>query len=203
MWRDVGRLAALLGVVVLAYTGAVRLFSPDDLFGWLSTLLSTVLSVFSALVVGLALFRYQTRQADRKKTADLAGLLETELSEVMEDLVTRRTRVPTEGDVSAFIPSNVKVEPHYAHPLIVEEAARSGLFGREQMSLMLSLARAMRAHNLRVSEALALLPNAGKNNEQYAEAGRAVRRSEECIVDLCGKLLDGVRGANPVRDDGG
>ena len=72
-WRDIGRLATVLGVALIVYTVAVALASPDQLFDWLNTLVATVLSVFSALVVGLVLLRLQTKEADAKKREELAG----------------------------------------------------------------------------------------------------------------------------------
>ena len=56
LWREIGRTAKIMAGVVAVYTIAVALASPEQLLGWFNTLLSTVLSVFSALVIGLALF---------------------------------------------------------------------------------------------------------------------------------------------------
>lgn len=67
VWHEIGRTAAVISVVVALYTVGVALASLDQLLGWLNTLFSTILSVFSALVIGLALFRYQIRETDRKK----------------------------------------------------------------------------------------------------------------------------------------
>lgn len=93
-WRDIGRLATVLGVALIVYTVAVALSSPDQLFDWLNTLVATVLSVFSALVVGLVLFRFQTKEADAKKREELAALLEVELAELEREFMASRTVVP-------------------------------------------------------------------------------------------------------------
>ncbi len=55
--------AALVGV----YTLVVWLVSPGDLIGWFSTLVSTVASVWAALLIGLILFQHQTQETDCKK----------------------------------------------------------------------------------------------------------------------------------------
>jgi hypothetical protein len=72
LWSEIGRYAGVLSVAVALYTLGVALASLDQLLAWLDTLFSTILSVFSALVIGLTLFRYQTRETDRKKREDLA-----------------------------------------------------------------------------------------------------------------------------------
>jgi len=90
-------------------------------------LLSTILSVFSALVIGLVLFRYQTRETNRNKREDLAALLETELRELRRGLLGSRTFMPGEAlkerRPSAF--HEIRLSIHHPHPLVIEEAARS------------------------------------------------------------------------------
>src|SRR5215208_7218743 len=93
-WRDIGRLAAVLGVALVLYTVGVALASLGQLLGWLNTLMATALSVFSALVVGLVLFRLQTKESDVKKREELAALLEVELAELEREFVNSRTTVP-------------------------------------------------------------------------------------------------------------
>jgi ABC-type uncharacterized transport system permease subunit len=55
----------VLCVALALYTVGVALASLDQLLGWLNTLMATVLSVFSAVVVGLIPFRFRTREIDR------------------------------------------------------------------------------------------------------------------------------------------
>jgi hypothetical protein len=60
------------------------------------------------------------------------------------------------------IPSDlheIRLSIHHPHPLVIEEAARSGLFGVETTAAMLVLARDMRAHDLFLSEATCLEPH--------------------------------------------
>src|SRR5919112_1959699 len=92
LWRVIAWAGAIISVAVAFYTAGVALASLDQLLGWLNTLLSTVLSVFSALVIGLALFRYQTKQTDHKKREEIVILLESELEELRRSLVSSRTR---------------------------------------------------------------------------------------------------------------
>ncbi len=144
--------AVLVAALVGVYAVAVLLFAPDDLLGWVSTLVSTVASVWGALVIGLILFELQTQETDRKKKKELAQLLKTELSEVRRLIETYRTDVPDGAQTS----HRMQYVLHYTHPLIVEEAARSGLFDTERTSVMLTLARYMRQHNVLRQEAMTL-----------------------------------------------
>jgi hypothetical protein len=142
LWPEIGRVAAVLSVAVAFYTAGVALASLDQLLGWLNTLLATMLSVFCALVIGLALFWYQTRETDRKKREDLAALLETELGELRRTLLGSRTFVPDEvlEDLRPSTSHEIRLSIHHPHPLVIEETARSGLFGAEPTAAMLVLA---------------------------------------------------------------
>src|SRR5215216_7771039 len=123
--HNITLLAVLVGILVAGYTLVVLLFAPGDLLGWFSTLVSTVASVWAALLIGLVLFQHQTQETDRKKKKELEELLKTELDEVRRPMERFRTDAPDQYVL------------HYTHPLIVEEAARSGLFDTEQTSEML------------------------------------------------------------------
>jgi hypothetical protein len=177
-WRDIGRLATVLGVALIVYTVAVALASPDQLFDWLNTLVATVLSVFSALVVGLVLFRFQTKEADAKKREELAALLEVELAELEREFMASRTVVP-DGileDLRSSAFHEIRLSIHHPHPLAIEEAIRSGLFDAQLTAGMLVLAREMKAHNLFLGEATSLEPHM-----ERAFAAGLGRRSNSCL----------------------
>lgn len=208
LWRDIRWLSLAVGMVLFGYTVLVYISPDGDLFDWFNTLISTAASVIFALVIGLILFHYQTREADRAKKEQLVELLRIELDEVRRVIENSQTVVPDEAlettEIS-FTSHAMYVSLHYTHPLIVEEAARSGLFDTEQTAEMLALARNMRSHNLRVQEITALRLYEEKAMfasddrfsaqslralKMYAEAGRSVQRSEERIVNGCQALLD-------------
>ena len=207
-----GRLAATLCVALVLYTVAVALVEGDQLFGWLNTLMATVLSVFSALVVGLVLFRFQTKETDGKKREALEALLEAELTALEREFMDSRTTVPDgileDQRSSAF--HNIHLSIHHPHPLVIEEAIRSGLFDAQLTSGMLVLAREMKAHNLFLGEATSLEPHmdraftAGlerRSNKveffrllrRYVQAIRMVQCSEESILAGCEEVLEDLR----------
>jgi hypothetical protein len=53
----------------------------------------------------------------------------------------------------------IRLSIHHSHPLVVEECARSGLFGAQSTTAMLVLARDMRAHSFYLREATRLEPH--------------------------------------------
>ena len=190
-------LAVLVGAIVGVYTLVVLLVSPGDLIGWFSTLVSTVASVWAALLIGLILFQHQTQEADRKKKKELAEPLKTELGAVRRFIEKYRTDVPDGAQTS----QGMQYVLHYTHPLIVEEAARSGLFDTEQTSVLLTLARNMRQHNVLREEAMMLRVEEVRarfaSGNQYSEATeyftralRALQKSEGEIINGCTKLLE-------------
>lgn len=95
-WSYISRAAVMLAVAVVVYTVAFAFASFDQLLEWLNTLISTMLSVFFTLVVGLVLFRFQTRETDNKKRDELSALLEAELGEVERKFLDLKTVVPDE-----------------------------------------------------------------------------------------------------------
>lgn len=191
MWRDVGRLAAAIGVLLVAYTLGVALISPHNFLGWLNTLVSTAVSVFFALVIGLALFQYQTRETDRKKREDFRELLLTELGETASTIeenpstiqVTKRTRLfaPLEFDAG--------LKKHYPSPLVVEEAIKSGLFETELTEKLQAIARLMYSHHLEVRDAVSSVPLAIGENPETARYGRAV----ESVIGSEGRVVRGCK----------
>jgi hypothetical protein len=117
--------------------------------------------------------------------------------------------------LDAPIPSalyEIRLSIHHSHPLVIEESARSGLFGAETTAVMLVLARGMKAHDLHLREATCLEPHmdrawaqgfrcqAGPEHgeffrlcRRYAQAARMVQLSEESIVAGCEEVLKELR----------
>ena len=65
--HNITLLAVLVGILVAGYTLVVLLFAPGDLLGWVSTLISTVASVWAALLIGLILFQHQLRRPTARR----------------------------------------------------------------------------------------------------------------------------------------
>lgn len=206
---EFGRLAILVLLALLLYTIAVASLDPPGFFGWLNTLVSTGVSVFFALLVGLLLFNHQTRETSRTRKSELSRLLRTELSEVKRVIEQSKTNVPDEAmkiDAKEATVHEMGVSLYYAHPLIVEEAVRSGQFDEAETAEMLALARNMRVHSVLVQEYMTMSRHleglvatsrrgyaaraALEGYGRRAEIGRSVQRSEERVVEGCERLLE-------------
>jgi hypothetical protein len=209
-WRELGQLAAVLCLALILYTLGVALASLDQLLGWLNTHMATVLSVFSALVVGLVLFRFQTKETDAEKREELAALLGAELAELKREFMGSWTTVP-DWILEDRLPSafhEIRLSIHHPHPLVIEEAIRSGLFDAQLTARVLVLARDEGPQSLPAGSDL---PGASHGSglgrrtrapiwsrgvleaaRRYAQAVRMVRLSEESILAGCGEVLEGL-----------
>lgn len=194
LWRDVGRFALYILGVVIVYTILVAIFSPDELVGWISTLISTIASVFSALAIGLLLYRYQSRENDRKKYGELSALLKTELGEIAKVIEENQTTINVTTYTKLFNPLvfEARLKKHYPNPLVVDEAVKSGLFSAKVIAKPQSLGRLMRAHQLEVQYAVNSVPlvmEESPETARYGAAVQSVRDSEDRLVRACKEVM--------------
>lgn len=195
LWRDIGRFALYILGVVIIYTIAVATLWPDEIVGWLNTLISTVASVFSALAIGLLLYRYQSRENDRKKYEELKTLLKTELGEIAKVIEENRTTINVSTYTKLFNPLvfEARLKKHYPNPLVVEEAVKSGLFSVEVTAKLQALSRLMHTHQLEVQYAVTSVPLVIDENPETARYGAAVqsvRDSEDRVVRACREVIE-------------
>jgi len=207
-WRGFGLVTLCVLAVLVAYTLVVWYMSPGTLLEWLNTLVATATSVISAILVGLGLFKVQARQTEKARRSQLTDLLKIELEEVKRNIESSKSSVPDEAlqttrtSIAAY---EMSVYFYHAVPLVVKDAARSGLFDEEATAEMMALTRNMLTHNQRIQEYMTAHPDdepARPSPEQpvserwlmaqkrQAEAGRSVERSEDRILRGCRILLD-------------
>lgn len=192
----IGWLVAAVILGVLLYTSILALFSPQNLIGWLNTLIATVVSVFSALIIGILLYRYQTRENDRKKREELRELLIAELKETARLVEEHRTTINIKSRTrERFSPYNfdAHLKRHHPQPLIVEEAVKSGLFSTELTKKLQALSRLMHTHQIEVGYAVDSLPfvfEPGSEMSRYGNAVQSVRDSEERVIRACKEVRE-------------
>ena len=178
------RYAILSLVAVVILNSLVLLYAaPGEFWGWLSTLLATVLSV-AAFLVGVALYSYLSNDADAKRREDLRSLVRSELEETITSfsrfMAATGDDRDTEGTEEPPIP-----DLGYVQPLILEEAAKSGLFSRETTFEMLRLAKTMRSYNVHMDQATAYAASAKAGLFVY----HGVSRTGHEIVEGCRRML--------------
>ncbi len=141
--------AALITILVAAiFSGFAYEVSPSVFWNWLGTLLATFISVLAAVGVGLFLFRFQTRATDDRERRDLIRLAATEL----EIIIATLDPDDPEAFASAFV-----------YTPMVEQAARSGLFGPDETEVMVRLSWAVQHYNSLVSQNDAVAQSWGSN----------------------------------------
>jgi hypothetical protein len=152
------RFAVVSAVVIsLAFLALVGFISPSEFWGSVSAFATTLVSVFAAFFIGLGLYDRQVRIADARRREELTDALLAELSETIKAL----------GDPQSFQaqpytpPSGTEVPITYLQAVILEDAARSGLFNTTATRQMLSLARQFRVYNLRITQLFSALSQRG------------------------------------------
>src|SRR5215204_4746841 len=170
--HNITLLAVLVGILVAGYTLVVLLFAPGDLLSWVSTLVSTVASVWAALLIGLILFQHQTQETDRKKKEELAELLKTELGEVRRVIGRLRTDVQEEALETTEM-------------LVLARTMRQhNVLRQEAMTLRVEAERARVASGDQFSEEDLMA------TKYFNWALRTLQESEEDIINRCTKLLE-------------
>lgn len=136
-------------LVVLIYTLFLRKCISDSATNWIDSLVSTFISVLLAIMVGILLFEYSETKSNQNKKNSYRNLLGSELSDTFRILSIgeRMTIRIGENDYPVLIT--------YVQPIIIEDAARSGLFGETVTENMLHLARKMKMFNIKTDFLLA------------------------------------------------
>lgn len=120
-WRGMRQVVLGVALVALSYSVAIHLFARGEFIGWLNTLVSTIISVVCAAVIGLGLFYYQDTKTDQGRKESLSRLLKAELTEVRRLIEGSRTVVPDDAlkPATERTPGRLetRVALHYVHPL--------------------------------------------------------------------------------------
>lgn len=150
-------LLALTAIAVYSYI--LRCKEPSELWPWTSGLLATLLSVVLGVAVALLLFRYTGNQEDALSRTRFRNLLRAEMTDTFRILASDETMYISLGQ------STCSVHVAYIQPIVIEEAAKSGLFEEITTENLLHLARKMRMYNLKTQY---LLSAVASNNSKVA-----------------------------------
>lgn len=157
-------LVAFSFVVYLGYNE-----KPNEKFwDWLIALMATFISFPLGLVFGFFHLNRQNAATQRRRKEELRELLIVELQET-RDLGACANRRPTKTTLT------------YIQPLILEEAVKSGLFGRELTKDMLKLAKTYHKYNDDVTI------------QRAAHEPKSIERTES-LVEQTVRVLDKLNG---------
>ena len=180
-----------LAVLVIVYSVVLSYLAPEQFWSWMSTLLATILSVTAAFLIGVALYSYQTNQADNKKRAELRSLVRSELIETLDSF----NQNPPEDGHAEQTDESPRPRPLYVQPLVLEEAAKSGLFSYEITFAMLRLAKTMHSYNVQVEQSHA--QNLAPSPFLFVSHG-VVEEAADALTEGCKSLLEKI--GVPPRD---
>ncbi len=143
---------ALIRSIRLKSIWLITHVTPGDLLNSATTFVATIISVILAFFVGLALYRRQVRMADAKRREELREALLAELDATISDLKDPKSfwAQPQTALEGPAVPIT------YLQAVILEDAARSGLFDTKSTNKMLSLIRLVDVYNLRISQLITI-----------------------------------------------
>jgi hypothetical protein len=181
--------AFAVGVV---FTLAILLFgSTGELWDWAIQLAATLISATLAIVVGVGLFRYQSRKADEAKGTQLLTALAGELQSSL-NILNSEHRTPIMALNGQQFGTAILMR---LPPLVAEEAARSGVFDAEDTLILSNLVRDMGMHNDEVSFLLSVRA-APTTPDVLALVSKELNQRQERIAELCTELLQHLKSQN-------
>ena len=175
-------------IIVLIHTLFLRKRISDSTINWWDSLVSTFISVLLAIVVGIWLFEYGETRTNQNKKDSYRNLLSSELSDTSRILSTGKRMTIKINE------NNYPVLITHVQPIIIEDAARSGLFNEIITENMLHLARKMKIFNIKTEYVLARMasgrpPNEDKFEENMQNAIKNIDETKESIVTTIDLLV--------------
>ncbi|MDR4494798.1 MAG: hypothetical protein R3B74_10285 [Nitrospirales bacterium] len=187
MWPNPSLTIILLSVLALVgWTCFVAAKNRPRIWDWLDTAVATVLSVTLALGTGFWVYDRQRTEEQTNERIELEFLLTAELSDIQRVLQMgeRMTLNFPDGSKQAMLITTVQ-------PLVIENAASSGLFSARDTENLLHLARKIRMFHIHTQAALTLIA-ARPGKEELTFAAENIEKSRIGIlesIDLIAKHL--------------
>ncbi len=175
-------------VLFVVYIG-FYVHARDELAELTSTLIGTGVGAGLAVATGLWLFRHQQREIADSRREDFRGMLREELEETRDELKDSIAELDKpDSDVDT-----IYVHMIYVQPLVIEEAAKSGLFSSAFTRQLLSVARQFHTYNLKVSN-LYTIPgvhavSSPLEQELVHSAAKGIANQAQAVVERCERLL--------------
>ena len=167
-------------IVVIVYSYAiVNYFNclPQHLWNWFSSLIATFVSVLLAVIVGITLFNYNQDKTKTNERKTYLSLLQSELSD------TKRI-LSDSGKMNVNINNNAyPVLVTYIQPIVLEDAARSGLFNEVISENLLHLARKMKMFNLTTNFLLNIIASGRASENHISNAVQNVEGTRKGIIE--------------------
>lgn len=151
IWFGVG--AVIVGIL---YTIIVHRWGKNERWNWWHGFVSTLISVLLGVVVAVWLFHFQSVANNRDTRARLLVLLRSEIADSYRYLTVNNNNL-----IVTCFDTNFMFQLFVLQPIILEEAAKSGLFTEIQTENMLDIAKKMKMHNQELDFLCAVLAQGG------------------------------------------
>jgi hypothetical protein len=173
-------LALIIIIIVFIYSIYIHKKVPEKNVDWWNTFVATLISVLAALLVGLILYKNQINMDTEAKKNQFSKLLKAEISYNYRQL-NSGTPMTLNIDTSKY-----SLYITFVQPLILEQAALSGLFNEVDSENFLHLSAKTRMYNVKVQYLLSLLSvanNTSNYNEQMRHASSNINETRTALLN--------------------
>lgn len=141
------RIFALLALLIAVFfTYLIQTEAPDQIWSWWIGLTSTLVSVILGISIAIGIFFFQNNVNQEQDKKKFLFLLDTELSATWQGLQTIDN------------PLNIKINEKtysfhvvFLQHIVLEDAARTGLFDKIETRVLLKLNRWINFHNMNLN----------------------------------------------------
>lgn len=179
-------LISVLLMIAGVYTLALVTFKKNEVWNWLHTFIATILSISTALLVGIILYNYEAKISQDLAKQRIRSLLAVELSNDLDAL----EQEPSLTITLATSEKKKKVLVTNIGSLILEEAIKSGFFDIEKTKKMAVCANNINQYNIETSWLLSILNASNPEIEHNAAmAADNVEKAGAILISEIKELL--------------
>ena len=140
-------------LIAVIFSFLIQVIAPEQIWSWWIGLTSTLVSVLLGVSIAIGIFFFQNSATQKQDKEKYLFLLDTELSATWQGLQTIDN------------PLNIKIHDKtfsfhvsFLQQIVLEEAARTGLFNKVETRILLKLARWISFHNMNLNLLINFLP---------------------------------------------
>lgn len=135
------------------YTYIIRKKSPEEQWNWWHGLIATLVSVLLGVSIAIGIFFFQNNVVQYQDKRKYTSLVSTELAATWQGLQTVDNPLNINFDNKTY-----SFHIGFLQSVVLEDAARSGLFDEEETRTLLKLARWIRFHNMNLNLLISVIP---------------------------------------------
>ena len=154
---------AILAIsIAVIFSCLIQENSQDQIWSWWSGLTSALVSVLLGISIAIGIFFFQNSVTQKQEKEKYLFLLGTELSATWQGLHT------VDNPLNINIGDKIyKFHVTFLQLIVLEEAARTGLFDKDETRILLKLARWISFHNMNLNLLISIMSNLG--NDRLSE----------------------------------